>query len=137
MLDKLAWLPDEWGEVKTVLGDSGYFSAANVTACAGAEIELLIVMGRQPHSPPLNERFAAAPTAPENPTPVDAMAHRLKTPGGKKLYALHEQVPEPVFGLIKAVLGFRQFLLCGLDCVRGKRSFVTNAPALARAGSGT
>ena len=37
------------------------------------------------------------------------MAHRLKTPEGKKLYALRKQTPEPVFGIIKSVLGFRQF----------------------------
>ena len=50
------------------------------------------------------------------------MAHRLKTAEGKKLYALRKQVPEPVFGIIKSVLGFRQFLLRGLDCVRGEWS---------------
>jgi len=127
MLDKVTELPDELGEVEAMLADSGYFSAANVTACAAAKIEPLIAMGRQPHYPPLNERFAAAPTAPENPTPVEAMAHRLKTPEGKKLYALRKQVPEPVFGIIKSVLGFRQFLLRGLDRVRGEWSLVTMA----------
>ena len=50
------------------------------------------------------------------------MAHRLKTAEGKKLYALRKQVPEPVFGIIKSVLGFRQFLLRGLDCARGEWS---------------
>ena len=127
MLDKLTELPDELDKVETMLADSGYFSAANVTACAAAEIEPLIAIGRQPHYPPLNERFAAAPTAPENPTPVEAMAHRLKTPEGKKLYALRKQVPEPVFGIIKSVLGFRQFLLRGLNRVRGEWSLVTMA----------
>ena len=55
------------------------------------------------------------------------MAHRLKTPEGKKLYALRKQTPEPVFGIIKSVLGFRQFLLRGLDSVRGEWSLVTMA----------
>jgi hypothetical protein len=49
MLDKVTELPDELGEVKTMRVDSGYFSAANVMACAAAEIEPLIAMGRQPH----------------------------------------------------------------------------------------
>jgi hypothetical protein len=84
-------------------------------------------MGRQPHYPPLNERFAPAPTEPENPTPVEAMAHRLRTQAGKKPYALRKPVPEPVFGIIKSVLGFRQFLLRGLDRVRGEWSLVTMA----------
>jgi len=58
--------------------------------------------GRQPHHPPLQERFEAPPPAPENPTPVEAMAHRLKTPEGRDLYALRKQTPEPVFGIIKS-----------------------------------
>ena len=41
--------------------------------------------------------------------------HRLQTPEGKRLYALRKQIPEPVFGIIKSVMGFRQFLLRGLD----------------------
>ena len=48
------------------------------------------------------------------------MDHRLQTPEGKKLYALRKETPEPVFGIIKSVLGFRQFLLRGLDNVRGE-----------------
>jgi len=84
-------------------------------------------MGRQPHHPPLAERFAQTPPAPEHPTPVEAMAHRLKTPEGRKLYALRKQIPEPVFGIIKSVMGFRQFLLRGLDAVRGEWSLLTMA----------
>jgi hypothetical protein len=80
----------------------------------------------------LAERFATAPAAPQDPTPVQAMAHRLKTPEGKQLYALRKQVPEPVFGIIKSVLGFRQFLLRGLDRVRGEWSLVTMAWNLKR-----
>jgi hypothetical protein len=98
-----------------------------VAACEAAAIEPLIAMGRQPHHPPLAERFADPPPAPKNPTPVEAMAHRLKTPEGSKLYSLRKQIPEPVFGIIKSVLGFRQFLLRGLDKVRGEWSLVTMA----------
>ncbi len=48
------------------------------------------------------------------------MAYRLKTPEGKTLYALRKQRPERVFGIIKSVLGFRQFSLRGLQNVRGE-----------------
>ena len=48
------------------------------------------------------------------------MAHRLKTREGRDLYALRKQTPEPVFGIIKSVMGFRQFLLRGLEKVRGE-----------------
>ena len=127
MLNQLAVLPDALGEVETLLADNGYFSAANVIACAAAGIDPLVAMGRQPHHPPLAERSEETPPPPQNPTPLEAMAYRLKTPDGRKLYALRKQVPEPVFGIIKSVLGFRQFLLRGLDRVRGEWSLVTMA----------
>jgi hypothetical protein len=127
MLDKISALPDELGEAETLLADSGYFSEANVEACAVAGIEPLIPQGRQTHYPPLSERFAKAPSAPEHPTPLQTMAHRLKTPEGKNLYALRKQTPEPVFGIIKSVMGFRQFSMRGLEKVRGEWSLVTMA----------
>jgi Transposase DDE domain len=115
MLGKIGALPEDLGAPETLLADAGYFSAANVASCAAAGIEPLIAMGRQPHHPPLTERFETAPSAPENPTPVEAMAHRLKTPEGRKLYAQRKHTPEPVFGIVKSALGFRQFSLRGLD----------------------
>jgi len=127
MLAKIDALPEDLGRPETLLADNGYFSEANVTLGETAKIEPLIALGRQPHHQSLRERFAAAPPAPENPTPVEAMAYRLRTPQGKKLYALRKQTPEPVFGIIKSVMGFRQFLLRGLDNVRGEWSLVTMA----------
>jgi len=127
MLAKTSALPEELGKVETLLGDNGYFSEANVKACEAAGVEPLIAPGRQNHHPSLSERFAAAPPAPENPTPVEAMAHRLRTPEGKALYAKRKCTPEPVFGIIKSALGFRQFLLRGLENVQGEWSLVTMA----------
>jgi transposase len=127
MLDKIDALPAHLGRPETLLADNGYFSEANAAACAAVNIEPLIALGRQPHHQSWRERFAAAPPAPENPTPVEAMAYRLRTPQGKKLYALRKQTPEPVFGIIKSVMGFRQFLLRGLANVRGEWSLVTMA----------
>ena len=127
MLNDIDTLPDELGKVDTLLADTGYFSATNVAACEAAGIDPLIAMGRQPHHPPLSERFADVPPPPENPTPVEAMAHRLKTAKGRDLYALRKQIPEPVFGIIKSVMGFRQFLLRGIDRVRGEWRLVTMA----------
>jgi hypothetical protein len=132
MLNKIGDLPDALGKAGTLLADNGYFSEANVMMCRAVEIDLLITGGRQPHHPSLPERFVAAPPAPIDPAPVEAMAHCLQTPEGKKLYALRKQIPEPVFGIIKSVLGFRQFLLRGLDRVRGEWSLVTMAWNLTR-----
>jgi transposase len=128
MLGKLAVLPDELGNVETLLADNGYFSESNVNACAVAGIAPVIAMGREAHHPSLDERFAGPPPSPpKDPTPLAAMGHHLKTPEGKKLYALRKQTPEPVFGIIKSVLGFRQFLLRGIDNVRGEWNLVTMA----------
>lgn len=127
MLAQLAELPEALGTVDTLLADNGYFSAANVTACADAGIAPLIAMGRERHHPSWRERFAQAPPAPDNPTPLAAMRHRLATLDGKRLYALRKQTPEPVFGIIKSVMGFRQFSLRGLEKVKGEWRLVTMA----------
>lgn len=126
-LEQLARLPEALGTPETLLADSGYFSAANVEACAQAEIAPLIAMGRERHHPSWRERFARATPPPQNPTPLAAMGHRLATPEGKRLYALRKQTPEPVFGIIKSVMGFRQFSLRGLDKVKGEWNLVTMA----------
>jgi transposase len=126
-LDRLEALPAALGEVETLLADTGYFSGPNVEACVKAGLAPVIAMGRQPHHPPLAERFEKTPEAPKNPTPVEAMAHRLKTPEGRALYAVRKQTPEPVFGVIKSVLGFRQFSMRGLAKARGEWSLVTMA----------
>ena len=115
------------GETETLLADAGYFGGPNVEACENAGVAPLIAMGRQRHHPPLAERFEKTPEAPDNPTPIEAMAHRLKTPEGRNLYALRKQTPEPVFGIIKSVLGFRQFSMRGLERARGEWSLVTMA----------
>ena len=127
MLARTGALPEELGKAGTMLADAGYFSEANVKACLAAGIEPLIALNRDDHHPSLRARFAGAPAAPENPTPIEAMAYRLQTPEGKQLYAMRKCMPEPVFGIIKSVLGFRQFLLRGLNNVRGEWSLVTMA----------
>jgi transposase len=132
MLEKIEALPEALGEVNHLLADTGYFSAGNVAACEKVGVEPVIAMGRRPHHPPLSERFEKAPDAPKDPTPVAAMAHRLKTARGRALYALRKQTPEPVFGIIKSALGFRQFSLRGLEKVRGEWSLVTMAWNLKR-----
>ena len=122
MLEKI----DVFGKTsaaETLLADNGYFSEANVTLCAAANIAPLIVLGRQPHHQSLRERFAAPPPPSGNPTPAETMAYRLRTPTGKRFYALRKH---PGTGVRDQVMGFRQFLLRGLDQVRGEWSLVTN-----------
>ncbi len=126
-LERLGRLPEALGTPGTLLADSGYFSAANVSACAEAKLAPLIALGREGHHLSWQERFAAAPPAPEEPTPLEAMTYRLATPEGRRTYALRKQTPEPVFGIIKSVMGFRQFSMRGLEKVRGEWNLVTLA----------
>ncbi len=126
-LKKLKQLPEALGRPETLLADSGYFSEANVEACAEATIAPLISVGRERHHLSWKERFAQAPPPPEAPSAVQAMAHRLATPEGRQTYALRKHTPEPVFGIIKSVMGFRQFHLRGLHQVKGEWNLVTLA----------
>jgi transposase len=126
MLDKLKALPKVLGRARHLLADSGYLSEANVERCEAARIQPLIALGRQRHHPGWRARFAVAPKAPgPHATALEKMAYRLKTPAGRKLYALRKQTPEPVFGIIKSVMGFRQFLLRGLANAKGEWNLVT------------
>ena len=128
MLSKIDALPETLGKAGNAAGRQRLFQRGQCECLLrGGEIEPLIAMGRQPHHPPLARAFARDPAAPENPTPVEAMAIGCRRREGKKLYALRKQTPEPVFGIIKSVIGFRQFLLRGLDKVRGEWSLVTMA----------
>ena len=126
-LAALARLPEALGTPESLLADSGYFCQANVEACADADIAPLIAQAREHHHLSWRDRFAEAPPAPEDPTPLEAMRHRLATPEGRALYALRKQTPEPVFGIIKSVMGFRQFSLRGLEQVKGEWNLVTLA----------
>ena len=123
-LENLAVLPEELGEVEALLADSGYHSEANVERCDNAEIEPLIPAKREGHNLPLAEHFCEDPEAPNDPTPVEATAHRLQTRAGKALYAKRKSTVETVFGIIKHVMGFRQFLLRGLRAVQGEWALV-------------
>jgi len=126
MIEKIKALPKELGRTKRMLADNGYLSEANVEQCVAAKIEPLISMGRERHHVSWRQRYAAAPKSPPaSATPMQKMAHRLKTPAGRKLYALRKQTPEPVFGIIKSAMGFRQFLLRGLANVKGEWNLVT------------
>lgn len=127
MVKALGALPEALGKPEVLLADNGYYSEANVLCCDKVRIAPLISMGRERHHPSWRERFAAPMPLLNNPTALETMEHRLTTAEGKQLYALRKQIPEPVFGIIKSVLGFRQFSLRGLEKVKGEWSLVTMA----------
>jgi transposase len=119
-LDDLEALPDELGTIKRLAADSGYFSQDNVEDVTGRQATPYIATGRQNHHPDWTKRLAKADPPPDDPTPVEAMRWRLSTQEGRDFYARRKSTVEPVFGIIKHVMGFRQFLLRGLKKVRGE-----------------
>ena len=113
MLAKLQANPEGLNKPEALLADTGYYSEANVEACRAAGIEPLIAVKRDEHHPDWRERFTEPPALAEGASPVDTMKHKLKTKAGRAAYALRKQTVEPVFGIIKSVMGFKQFLLRG------------------------
>lgn len=132
MLAEIGKLPEVMGQPQALLADTGYFSADNVKACAGQQIEPLIAMGRDRHHVPWAERLASDAPEPETEDPVAKMAWMLKTKDGKARYAKRKSTVEPVFGIIKHLLGFRQFSLRGLAAVSGEWKLVAMAFNLKR-----
>ncbi|MDL2226398.1 IS1182 family transposase [Deltaproteobacteria bacterium OttesenSCG-928-M10] len=129
-LDKL---PDAAGRAEKLNADNGYYSETNVKACEREKIEPYIAMGREPHNQDVMDRFAApGPTPAEGASAVERMGHRLKTPEGRRTYSLRKQVVEPVFGIIKSAMGFKQFMLRGLEKVSGEWTLVCLAYNLKR-----
>ena len=123
-LENIVALPEALGRVENLLADTGYFSQSNIDRCAGVNISTLIPEKREKHNQPLMDRFKDDPEAPPNPGVVEAMKHRLQTEEGKALYAKRKSTVETVFGIIKQVQGFRQFLLRGAEAVQSEWSLV-------------
>jgi transposase len=103
---------------KQLTTDNGYFSENNVTYLAEEQIDGYLATGRIKHGDQL-------PVAPRGRIPKEAsikerMARKLRTVKGRAIYAKRKEVSEPVFGQIKHVRGFRQFLLRGVDRVCGE-----------------
>jgi hypothetical protein len=128
-LASLNMLPENLGKVDTMLADAGYYSDANVASCKHSGIEPFIPLNRDKHNQPLTERFLNPGLLAE---PVDQMRNKLKTLEGRKMYSRRKSTVEPVFGIIKHVLGFRQFLLRGLEAVSGEWTLVSIAWNLKR-----
>ena len=120
------------GRVEALLGDNGYYSAHNVAACERAGLTPYIATGREPHHLPVEQRWTEPPPPSGAVDPVEAMKHRLLTLQGRAIYAQRKSTVEPVFGIVKSVMGFRQFHLRGLDAASGEWTLVRIAWNLKR-----
>ena len=126
-------IPTEVGKAKAAALDNGYFSLENIAQLEARGIEPYIATGREPHHKSWQQRFAAAPVPPaDDVSPIVKMAYKLQTTIGQAIYGLRKSTVEPVIGIIKGVLGFRQFSLRGLTAVAGEWCLVCLAFNLKR-----
>ena len=131
-LKALEELAEPLGKAEALLSDNGYYSEDNIKACQREKITPYIAAGRERHHLPLEQRWANPPPLAAEADAVEAMKHRLATREGRALYGRRKCTVEPVFGIIKSVLGFRQFRLRGLKAVSGEWTLVSIAWNLKR-----
>jgi len=118
-------IPDSVGEASSVLADTGYVNIEAFERLEADGKDLYVAVSRgESHS---QRRYDYRPkSVTEKPSKVVkdprllAMQEKLRTDAGRALYAKRKQTVEPVFGIIKSVMGFRQFLLRGLEKVSGE-----------------
>ena len=111
------------GDVQAVLADSGFYSAAAVQAVeqkpdgTPSGVSVYAAVEKQTHHKIVAQLLPQPEPAPlrEHATPKETMAHRMKTSAGRTLYKLRKQTVEPVFGIIKEIMGFRRFRLRGWE----------------------
>ena len=124
------------GNVARALVDSGYYSAAAVTnvEADGSGLTIYAAMKREAHGCSITqlEKHPDPPAPSQGAALAEVMAHRLSTIEGKALYRQRKQTVEPVFGIIKEVLGFRRFMLRGLEKAGLEWTLVSTAYNLKR-----
>jgi transposase len=108
--------------VREVLADSGYCSEANLRKAAKKKIDLYVAAEKTKHNQPAQPALCGR--IPKSATLVERMKRKLKTKAGRAIYARRKTIVEPVFGQIKQAQGFRQFLLRGVEKVRGEWALV-------------
>lgn len=126
-------IPVALGKPQGAALDNGYWSPANVEELQKRGIEAYIATGRGSHYRSWHERFAQEPEPPaEDASLIVKMAYKLKTDIGKQIYGLRKSTVEPIIGIVKETLGFRQFSLRGLLAVAGEWTLVCLAYNLKR-----
>jgi len=126
-------IPAELGRPEAAAMDNGYFGPETIHAFEAMGIEPYIATGRDSHALNLHTLLAGEPEPPpEHADHKTKMLYKLRTQAGKAIYKLRKSTVEPVFGIIKEVMGFRQFSLRGLIAAAGEWNLVCLAYNLKR-----
>ena len=118
-------VPTRLGTPTQVLADNDYATETEVDALTGREIDVLVAVGtedrrRQHDFRPLPDPAHAADPKPSKAPWLVAMQAKLSQADNRASYRLRQQTVEPVFGIMKHAMGFRQFLLRGHEKVTGE-----------------
>lgn len=115
-----------------VCADTGYFSSSLIekTEKEHPDVKVICATEREPHGKTVKQIFEKLPERlPEEKSgetmSKEKMRTRLKTQEGQKIYSKRKTTVEPVFGIIKRVMGFRQFLMRGLENIGIEWDLVT------------
>ncbi len=126
-------VPEELGQLDAASLDAGYLSEDNINGLLAHGINPYIATGRSPHNQGWRAYFLDNPDPPaDDATMIEKMAYKLRTKIGNAIYRLRKSTVEPVIGIIKEVLGFRQFSLRGLFAAGGEWTLVCLAYNLKR-----
>jgi len=116
-----------------LLADAGYFSDENIKLCEEEKITSYISFGKEQHNQPLEDRFQQElQVLPDDATDIEKLKYRLQTKEGKEIYAQRKSMIEPTFGIMKHVMGFRQFMLRGFEKSKGEWNLICIAYNLKR-----
>ena len=111
---------DTQGGIGTVLADAGYLSTDHLTM---AGPDRLIAVGKTRDLALAARQDPASGPPPPDATPIEAMAHRLRTPDGHAMYKQRSHIAETPFAHAKHNLGFRRFTSRGIDRAAAEFSF--------------
>lgn len=133
-LDNVATTENALGKkCHEALADAGFYGEENVKECEKRGIKPFIPQKRDSHNSWLAQKISSSKDEPpQGADAVTTMKHCLKTEEGKKKYAKRKTTIEPTFGIIKNVMGFRNFSVRGLENVQNEWSLVTIAYNLKR-----
>lgn len=139
LVDVVDSVPEELGTIETLTADTGYFSEEAVKACETKEVDAHIATGRQKHNQWLDRQSdshrIAEPQKEDKTVPLsvkEKMAQKLKTEQGHSIYRLRKMTVEPVFGIIKEIMGFRRFSFRGMEKVNREWKLVCSSYNLKR-----
>jgi hypothetical protein len=124
---------EEVRKTDTVSADSGFYSEGAVEAVeqpdeegnkTGPDVNCAVGKGKHGRSVEDLKKKGPEGRPPANMSKKEKMIRKLKTKKGKGVYKKRKETVEPVFGIIKSVMGFRQFMLRGIEKVNTEWALV-------------